>query len=106
MNLTEEGRSLIRRILFILAITLSLSSCYWNAGRIKGLAENRLNEAGFRIVLTEGTQMSPTGGIVWYLVKRSDSSGYYEVALQYMLSGDLGLYNLVSVDQTRAKLEE
>lgn len=91
----------------ILLVT-ALSGCYWNAERIKKEAPERFKEAGFEIVAHQGTQMSITGGAVWYLLRnaKSPERGLYNAALSYMVSGDLGLYELKSIDTVEVKQEK
>jgi hypothetical protein len=86
--------------IFMMGIAIAFSGCYWNVGKIKMLAEERLYDAGFEIITRAGTQMSFTGGNVWYVLKKAKTSdkGIYEACLSYMVSGDLGIYNIRSID--------
>ena len=92
-------------LLIILLVCFSFSSCYWNAEKIKKLAPARFAEGGFSIVALEGTQMSITGGSVWYILEKNGGGpGLYQGYLSYMLSGDLGIYSLASIDALEARV--
>jgi hypothetical protein len=92
-------------IILVALVVLSVTSCFYRVDSIKESAEARFDALGFDIAGYEGTQSGIMGGKVWYVVKRSDSSTLYHACLSYMLSGDLGLYNLEVIDGTRVKIE-
>jgi len=98
----------MKRIIAIAVIsimTLSFTSCFYRVDSIKAAAEKRVSELGFNIVGREGVKSGIMGGKVWYVIKRPDSSALYHACLAWMLSGDLGVYNLETIDGTRVKIE-
>jgi nucleoside diphosphate kinase len=86
------------KIVFILIIISMLSGCLARIGDIEKNSEKRFHELGFEIIGREGTQLTIMGGARWYVIKRIDGNGVYDACLEYMLSGDLGVWNLKSVD--------
>ena len=107
-NLREEKEKNMKKVFFAVFVgflAVMFSGCYWNVEKIKSKAADRFTEAGFEIVVNRGTQMSITGGTVWYMLKKTKSpeKGLYSAALSYMLSGDLGLYYIKSIDAVEIK---
>lgn len=100
----------MKKFILVLVTVVPVSmftGCFWNADKIKSMAPERLAEAGFSIVTLEGTQMSFTGGNVWYVLKKnSNEKGLYDACLSFMPSGDLGLYNLQSIDSTEVQVNK
>lgn len=94
------------RIIFVVFIIAFLSGC--SLSKIDDIEKNskeRLSNLGFDIVGREGTKYSIMGGQRWYVVKRHDSNGIYHVMLQYMVSGDLGVYCIESIDSVNVKTD-
>ena len=92
-------------ISFVIFMAIMFSGCFWNVEKIKEKAPERLSEAGFEIVAHQGTQMGITGGKVWYILRstKSPERGIYSASLSYMVSGDLGIYELRSIDVLEVK---